>query len=193
MLHTLSHYPHLLMYMYMPDSPTDLTAPQVTRLLNFLIENICIQVGSSVFQQAIGIPMATDCAPLIADLFLFSAELDSMKKLVRTDFSVARKIDKTFRYIDDLLTLNNCQFEKAIPNIYPKELELKRTTKGPKHCSYLDLIFQNRKGVIYKSLRIIIYHVAFRNYALIRFCNKKRTHAVRQYKPIHTDICICTE
>ena len=59
-----------------------------------------------------------------------------MKKLIRTDFSVARKFNKTFRYIHDLLTLNNCQFEKSIPNIYPKELELK---ESPKHCSYLDL------------------------------------------------------
>ena len=54
----------------MPDSPTDLTAPQVIRLFNFLIDNV--QVGSSVFQQSIGIPMGTDCAPLIADLFCSS-------------------------------------------------------------------------------------------------------------------------
>ena len=65
----------------MPDSPTDLTAPQVIRLFNFLIDNIYIQVGSGVFQQAIGILMGTDCAPLIADLFLFSFEFDFMKKL----------------------------------------------------------------------------------------------------------------
>jgi len=38
----------------MPDSPTDLTAPQVIRLLNFLIDSIYIQVESNVFQQAIG-------------------------------------------------------------------------------------------------------------------------------------------
>ena len=54
----------------MPNSPTDLTAPQVIRLFNFLIDNV--QVGSSVFQQSIGIPMGTDCAPLIADLFCSS-------------------------------------------------------------------------------------------------------------------------
>ena len=28
---------------------------------------------------------------------------------------------------------------KSIPNIYPKELELKKTTGSPKHWSYLDL------------------------------------------------------
>ena len=43
-------------------------------------------------------PMGTDCAPLIADLFLFSFEFDFMKKLICTDVSVARK---SFRYIDD--------------------------------------------------------------------------------------------
>ena len=60
----------------MPDSPTDLSAPQVIRLFNFLIDNVYIQVGSSVFQQAIGIPIGTDRAPLIADLLLFSFELE---------------------------------------------------------------------------------------------------------------------
>ena len=81
----------------MPDSPTNLTAPQIIRLFNFLIDNIYIQVGSSVFQQAISIPMGTDCAPLITDLILFSYFI---KKLIRTDFSVARKFNKTFRYIE---------------------------------------------------------------------------------------------
>ena len=46
---------------------------QVIDLFNYLINNIYIQVGSVVFKQAIGIPMGTDCAPLIADLFLFSS------------------------------------------------------------------------------------------------------------------------
>ena len=52
---------------------------------------------------------------------------------------MARRFNKTFRYIDDLLRLNNSQFEKSIPNIYPKELEFKKTTESPKHFSYLDL------------------------------------------------------
>ena len=106
---------------------TDLTAPQVIRLFKFLIDNIYIQVGSSVFQQAIDIPMGTDCvpmgtdcAPLIVDLFLFSFESDFMKKLIHIDFSVVRKFNKTFRYIDDLLTLSNCQFEKPIQTVFPR-------------------------------------------------------------------------
>ena len=76
-----------------------LTDDQVIELFNFLIDNIYIHVGSVVFQQAIGIPMGTDCAPLIADLFLFSFEFEFMKKLIRMDISVTRKFNKTFRYI----------------------------------------------------------------------------------------------
>ena len=84
-----------------------------------------------MFKQSVGIPMGTDCAPLIADLFLFSFEFDFMKGLIRKDLAAARKFSKTFRYIDDLLVLNNPQFVKSI---YPPELEL---TEGPITCSYL--------------------------------------------------------
>ena len=58
---------------------------QVIELFNYLIDNIYIQVGSVVFKQAIGIPIGTDCAPLMADLFLFSFEFDFMKNLIRKD------------------------------------------------------------------------------------------------------------
>ena len=37
----------------------NLTVDHVVELFNFLIDNIYIQVGSVVFQQAIGIPMGT--------------------------------------------------------------------------------------------------------------------------------------
>ena len=39
--------------------------------LEFLIGNVYIRVGNKVFRQRIGIPMGTDCAPLLANLFLF--------------------------------------------------------------------------------------------------------------------------
>ena len=98
-----------------------------------------IQIGSAVYQQTIGIPMGTDCAPLVADLFLFSYEFDFMKSLIRTDLSVAAKFSNTCRYIDDLLTLNNPDFQACIGQIYPPELELKKTTESHDRCSYLDL------------------------------------------------------
>ena len=44
------------------------------------------------------------------------------------------------RYIDDLLTLNNSAFDQRISDIYPSELQLKRTTECPNKLSYLDLL-----------------------------------------------------
>ena len=39
--------------------------------MEYLIGNIYIKVGNKVHRQTIGIPMGTDCAPQLADLFLF--------------------------------------------------------------------------------------------------------------------------
>ena len=39
-------------------------------MLEFLIDNIFVECGGVIFQQVIGIPMGTNCAPLLADLFL---------------------------------------------------------------------------------------------------------------------------
>jgi hypothetical protein len=42
---------------------------QVISMLEFLIDNIFISFGGTLFQQVVGIPMGTNCAPLLADLF----------------------------------------------------------------------------------------------------------------------------
>ena len=40
-----------------------------------------IRFGTKLYRQTIGIPMGTNCAPLVADLFLFCYERDFMKSL----------------------------------------------------------------------------------------------------------------
>ena len=39
--------------------------------LSFLLDNIYIRFGTRLYRQIVGIPMGTNCAPLVADLFLF--------------------------------------------------------------------------------------------------------------------------
>ena len=39
--------------------------------------------GGCVFQQIVGIPMATNCAPLLADLFLYSYEADFIQGVLK--------------------------------------------------------------------------------------------------------------
>ena len=96
-------------------------------------------MGNRVFQQHIGIPMGTDCAPLLANLYLFYYGYNYMKNLMKLDYGKALKFNFTARYIDDLLSLNNTLFINEIPNIYPLELVLNRTSESDVHVSYLDI------------------------------------------------------
>ena len=42
--------------------------------LHYLLDNIFIRFGSKLYRQIVGFPMSTNCAPLVADLFLFCYE-----------------------------------------------------------------------------------------------------------------------
>jgi len=53
------------------NSKTKYTEDDIVNMINFLIDNIFI-FGGRIFQQTVGIPMGTNCAPLLADLFLHS-------------------------------------------------------------------------------------------------------------------------
>ena len=61
--------------------------------------------------DTVGIPMATNCAPLLADLFLYSYEADFIQGLLKKNEKEAGgSFSFTFRYIDDVLSLNNSRF-----------------------------------------------------------------------------------
>jgi hypothetical protein len=44
-----------------------------------------------------------------------------------------------YRYIDDVLSINNSRFAEFLPLIYPPELEVKETTDTASSASFLDL------------------------------------------------------
>ena len=56
---------------------------KVCATLVYLLDNIFIRFGTKLYRQTIGIPMGTNCAPLVADLFLFCYERDFMRSLSR--------------------------------------------------------------------------------------------------------------
>ena len=49
--------------------------------LTFLLDNNFIRFGTKLYRQVVGIPFVTNCAPLVADLFLFCFECDFMMSL----------------------------------------------------------------------------------------------------------------
>ena len=82
--------------------------------LSYLPNNIytCIRFGAKLFRQIVGIPMGTNCAPLVADLFLYCYERDFMDSLNRdSQADVIEAFNSTSRYLDDLLNIDNPYFE----------------------------------------------------------------------------------
>jgi hypothetical protein len=66
--------PDLLLFAY------KYTEADIKGMLGFLVDNIYLVFGDQVFQQSVGIPMGTNCAPLLADLFLCMSPVDSIHK-----------------------------------------------------------------------------------------------------------------
>ena len=85
--------------------------------------------------------LGTNCAPLLADLFLFSYESEFLQTLVKNKrIKESRLFNFTFRYIDDVLSLNNPNFSDWVPLKYPPELDIKETTDTASSASFLDSI-----------------------------------------------------
>ena len=99
--------------------------------------------GGRVFQQTVGIPMGATCAPLLADLFLYSYEADFIQGLLKkTEKKLSQSFNSTCRYIDDILSLTNCRHANYVDRIYPNELNIKDTIDTDRSASYLDLHFE---------------------------------------------------
>ena len=91
--------------------------------------------------QVTGIPMGFDQAPFFTNLFLAHKEADWVKTQRKLQTINVRKINNSFRFIDDLQSLNDgSAFEKRYKDIYPTELELKKENNNNNSCtSFLDL------------------------------------------------------
>jgi len=116
-------------------------AIQLVRMIAYLIDHIYVTCGSFTFRQIIGIPMGTDCAPLLANLFLYSYEWRFMRqKTKEKQYDIAAKFNKTGRFIDDLFTLNNdLVMQEYMSHIYPPELLLNKENENDTHTTFLDL------------------------------------------------------
>ena len=83
--------------------------------------------------------MGTNCAPLLADLFLYSYEAEFAQSLLQAGKKhLAQQFNFTYRYIHDVLSLKNTKFAEYLEFIYPCELETKETKKTAASSSYLD-------------------------------------------------------
>ena len=113
---------------------------ELCEAFTFLIENIYVQFDGMVYEQIAGIPMDTNFVPLISDLFTYCYVRDFLSDLQKSKrFDLIDMFNETFRYLDDIFTIDNPEFDTHILEIYPAELQLNKANTSDKETSFLDL------------------------------------------------------
>ena len=109
-------------------------------IVNFLIDNSFFEVGNIILQQNIGIPMGTDPAPYMANGHLYKYEFAFQDKNRKTNYKLAKSLNYTYRYIDDVTPINDSRtFFENIDRIYPNDLILTKENIGSNKATVLDL------------------------------------------------------
>ena len=116
------------------------TCQKMCDALHYLSGNIFIRFGSKLYRQIVGIPMGTNCARLVADLFLFCYDIDFMLSLSdNNQTDIIEAFNSTSKYLGDLLNIDNPYFEHMVGQIYPAELQLNKANSSDTEAPFLDL------------------------------------------------------
>ena len=115
------------------DSPKRFSETDIINMLEF--HNIFVIFGGRVFNR--------------------QSEADfKLELLKKNEKKLARSFNFTFRYIDDVLSLDNSRFGYFVDRIYPIELDIKDTTDKDRSAAYLDLHLEiDSEGRIRTKLR----------------------------------------
>ena len=99
--------------------------------LFYRLDNIFIRFETKVYRQIICIPMGINCAPLVADLFLFCYESDFMNFLSQVhQADIIEAVNSTSRYLVDLFIINNIYFDQMVNRINLTELQLNKANSS---------------------------------------------------------------
>ena len=110
-------------------------------MTEFFVDNIYVRFDGQLFRQMVGIPMWTNCAPLLADLFLYSYKNEFLDKLIKKGKrKLAKQFNLSYRYTDDLISFNNKRFRSSFLIFTPKELTISETTESTSVAFYLDML-----------------------------------------------------
>ena len=104
------------------------------------MDNIYIRFGNKLYRQIVGIPIGTNCAPLVADLFIFCYLRDFMTSISDDNQAdIIEAFKSTSSYLDDLLNIDNPCFEEMVNQIYPPELQLNTANTSDTEAPFLNL------------------------------------------------------
>ena len=96
--------------------------------------------GNPILRSCDMLQQGSDPAPFFANLFLFNYESKWVKSNSYNNYARAKRLFNTFRYIDDLLALNdNNEFGNIFQQIYPPSLVLNKENSNDQSATFLDL------------------------------------------------------
>jgi hypothetical protein len=138
----------------------------VTKLVKFLVSNTFVMNGQTIRRQTIGLPMGTNCAPPLANLYLYSYESEFIDRVYKLKgAAAAHAFHMSFRLIDDVLSIDNPsmgehvirsaeeQTDVDVGGIYPQALTLNDTSVSSEEVNFLGMRIWSETG----KLRLDVY------------------------------------
>ena len=117
-------------------------------MFDYLVDNIFLSNGDLLIRQIIGIPIGTNAAPNISNVYLYGYESHFIDRLLQQGrVQEAQKFHATFRLIDDTLAFANSilwkQFAEDLTaengGIYPAALTYGDTSLSARHVNFLGM------------------------------------------------------
>ena len=117
--------------------------------LHYILDTIYIRFDSKLYRQIECIPMGTNYAPLLKDVFVLCYKGDFILSLsANNQTDIIEAFTSTSRYVDDLLYINNPFFEQMVGQIYPTELQLNKANSSDTEAPFLHLNLSITNGIV---------------------------------------------
>ena len=120
---------------------------KLVRCVDFLLDNCYFKVGDVLYRQLIGVPIGINPGPHMANLTLWYFENQFIDSNYKCKYNIVKKLNYTFRLIDDITTLNSdgC-LEEYFKSIYPDSLTLNKENEFDNAANVLDLDISIKEG-----------------------------------------------
>jgi hypothetical protein len=139
------------------------TLATLNELIRYLVSNTYLANGSAgselLYRQVIGLPMGTNCAPSLANLYLHYYERLYITNVKRSQgLNAAQNFHMTFRLIDDVMAIDNPLWAAAVSKpfeaggMYPEALQLNDTTVSDSLAEFIGINVQTRGNKFHLSV-----------------------------------------
>ena len=112
---------------------------KVCNALHYLLDYRFIRFGSKLYRHIVGITLDSNCAPLVADYFLFVMREFMLSLSDNNQVGVIEAFNSTSRYLDGFLNNIYPYFEHIVGQIYSTALQLNKANSFDTEPPSVDL------------------------------------------------------